>query len=146
MKKTRFTEQQIISVIQIISLFFELTGLALFLMELKFPKNRNRLEQKVEILINNTDLKKLWSRAVTPFYFRGQIVSALLALLIIASFLIQPLIILAPFPIYIFNQLLRFMNFLTNKKPLATIGLLIASLGLLGEIYQVILIIDSKSY
>jgi len=141
-----FFNEQAASTIQIFSLLFELTGLTLLVFELKFPKNRSSLEQKIELLINSIDLWKIWKRATTPYYHRGQIVIILVLITITISISIQPLLILAPMTFYLIGSTLHFFNSMANKKPLSTIGLFIASIGILGEFYQVILIIQAKSY
>jgi len=142
--------------VQLISLPLEIVGLTFAFIELKHPKTADRIEGWIDDWDEKLRNLVKYPVAGIKYYRPGRIILLLgypliLTCLLILNwkivmektgFLIAFILLIAVSSLYLFSffmpALVRFLNEYSNGRALGTFGLILAGLGGLGEIYQVL--------
>lgn len=135
-------DNEISNKVQVISLLLEIVGLALALFQFYFEEKAVRIERKIMKFANDSYLLKkgrvykngigsliclllIWYGIIGEVNLKG--LPLILGSIFLIAFLLNSIILL----IVLFNKL-------SKNKSIGGLGLLLAIIGIIGEIYQVL--------
>ncbi|MDH5599483.1 MAG: hypothetical protein OEY34_10185 [Cyclobacteriaceae bacterium] len=156
-----FFNDTVSDIFQFITINLELVGLTLAFIEIKLPNTANKIERgmftaetKVRNFGEQMISHKMFSSLITLCIFVGfffEIPAAagffdevfppnvlkFMDYLLYFSIVVT-LLVLIGFGVILFGEFMAALNRFSNGKAIGALGVLLASLGLVGEIYQVI--------